>query len=727
MKKLSVCGIVIVFSLIVALPSLADAAARIALVIGNSNYKSAPLKNPANDAQDMSDTLRDLNFDVIEKIDADKRAMVKAVNTFGKKLHKSDVGIFFYAGHGMQIQGRNFLIPVGARVKSESDVEFEGVHAGRILGKMEEADNKLNIVILDACRDNPFKRSFRMSEKGLAQMNAPIGSIVAYATSPGSVAADGSGRNGVYTKHLLSNLESPDLSVQEVFTRTGLEVMKETGRKQVPWTSSTPVEKFYLAGADAVVEQPSADSSGSGTLKVRTTPTDAEVFIDSRFKGKSPKDIHGLDAGPHTIRAEKDGYEPQRKKVRVRPGRTATVLLYLDKEEQTGRLYVHPTPDDAEVKIMNIGPPYHDGIELDPGKYQVRVEKNGYETREQWESVRAGEDLDVYIELEEKPAAGHLFVRTRPSDAQIRLANVDRDYHYRMKLKAGEYQIEVSKAGYETERQWVTLSAGESLRTTITLKKEGPRPGDTWTDSVTGMEFVWVEGGCYMMGSNSGNGDEKPVHEVCVDGFWMGRYEVTIDQYRKYLQSTGGTSGVDWDDDDCPVRKGGSYSLAGNKFSRSGSQPMVEVSWHGAKAFAAWLSDRTGKAFRLPTEAEWEYAARSGGKKEKYAGGGNAGRVAWYTSNSGGRTNKVGTKAPNGLGLYDMSGNVWEWCADWYSSSAYESHARKNPIYDSGGPYRVARGGGWYNDSGDVRCANRYYNGPGDTRGDLGFRLLRKE
>ena len=225
-----------------------EAATRTALVIGNSNYKTAPLRNPVNDARDMAKTLRDLNFDVIEKLNASKRDMVLAIDTFYKRLRRADVGVFYFAGHGMQIHGVNYLIPVKAHVTSETDIQWEAVPAGKVLGKMYEAGNKLNIVILDACRDNPFKRSFRTENKGLAQMDAPKGTIIAYATSPGSVAADGTGRNGVYTKHLLKSLRSKGMTVYDVFRETGLGVMRETREKQIPWISSTPVQRYYMAG-----------------------------------------------------------------------------------------------------------------------------------------------------------------------------------------------------------------------------------------------------------------------------------------------------------------------------------------------------------------------------------------------------------------------------------------------------------------------------------------------
>ncbi len=224
---------------------------RTALVIGNSAYENSPLTNPANDALDMATMLEKLGFDVILKTDVNKRDMKEAIADFSRKLHQSEIGLFYYAGHGMQVNGANYLIPVNADIRSESDVEYESIHAGRVLGKFRDAESSLNIVILDACRNNPFKRSFRSSTPGLARMDAPVGTIIAYATSPGSVAADGEGRNGLYTGVLLEKMQQPGVTVQDVFNNTGLEVMSESSRDQVPWMSSTPVPGFFLAGNDS--------------------------------------------------------------------------------------------------------------------------------------------------------------------------------------------------------------------------------------------------------------------------------------------------------------------------------------------------------------------------------------------------------------------------------------------------------------------------------------------
>jgi hypothetical protein len=226
-------------------PGNANAAGRrVALVIGNGAYQASPLKNPVHDARDMAGTLKRLGFDVTLLTDAGQRDMEEAVHTFGTRLGTGVAGLFYYAGHGMQVRGDNYLIPVDADVRSESDIRYEAVNAGRVLGKMQDAGNGVNIVILDACRNNPFARSFRSDSRGLARMDAPAGSIVAFATAPGSVAADGHGDNGLYTHHLLRHIETQGLTINDVLMRTRIDVAKESEGQQVPWESSSLMGYF---------------------------------------------------------------------------------------------------------------------------------------------------------------------------------------------------------------------------------------------------------------------------------------------------------------------------------------------------------------------------------------------------------------------------------------------------------------------------------------------------
>ncbi len=227
-------------------PAAPPSEQRIALVVGNSSYAESPLRNPVNDATDVAAALRTFGFTVLLRTNANRRQMVEAVREFGSQIRRGGVGFFYYAGHGVQSRGKNYLIPVGAQLQAEGDLEFEAVDANMVLAQMDEAGNRVNVIVLDACRDNPFARSFRSASRGLAQMDTAKGSFLAYATSPGSVAADGSGRNGTYTKHLLASLNQPDSKLEEVFKRVRLGVAQETANRQIPWDSSSVLGDFYF-------------------------------------------------------------------------------------------------------------------------------------------------------------------------------------------------------------------------------------------------------------------------------------------------------------------------------------------------------------------------------------------------------------------------------------------------------------------------------------------------
>lgn len=223
-----------------------------------------------------------------------------------------------------------------------------------------------------------------------------------------------------------------------------------------------------------------------------------------------------------------------------------------------------------------------------------------------------------------------------------------------------------------------------------------------YTDPITGMEFVYIQSGCYQMGDHFGDGydDEKPVHEVCLNDFYIGKYEVTWGEYEKivgpYLSH---------------IKKGDDY-------------PVAKVSWYDAQSYIYVLNNKTSKGFRLPTEAEWEYAARSMGKKEKYPGSDSPKEVAWYYDNSEDRTHPVGEKSANSLGLYDMSGNVREWCQDWYYSGYYDSSPRDNPTSYTTGSRRVLRGGGIHRKAEHVRLSYRDGKKPVASTNCIGFRLV---
>ncbi|MBU0498707.1 MAG: caspase family protein [Gammaproteobacteria bacterium] len=231
---------------------------RIALVVGNAAYKDAPLRNPVNDANDFGARLRRLGFDVSLLLDADRRKLKEGIRDFSRKLNKDTVGLFYFAGHGIEVSGNNYLIPVNADIQGEADVEYEAINAGRLLSELKQANNGLNLVVLDACRNNPYARSFRSASRGLARMDAPAGTLILYATQPGDVAQDGQGRNGLFTEKLLKSLDTPGLKAEEVFKQTALDVNSASAGKQIPWQEGVILGHFYF--------NPASGQGGSTTV-----------------------------------------------------------------------------------------------------------------------------------------------------------------------------------------------------------------------------------------------------------------------------------------------------------------------------------------------------------------------------------------------------------------------------------------------------------------------------
>jgi uncharacterized caspase-like protein len=233
---------------------------RLALVIGNGDYRFSPLKNPVNVAKAMSEVLRQLGFTVDQQQNAGRRSMLEAIRRFVLRSKSYGVRVFYYAGHGVQVDGKNYLIPVDADIRSEADIATQGADVTEMLERLGQNTGGMNIVILDACRNNPFDEGATIADEGrrlrfrgtavagLAPQDAPTGTLVAFATAPGAVAIDGPGaEHSLYTKHLLANLDTPGLPVEQLFKRVRLAVTQETRRQQVPWESSSLMGDFCFA------------------------------------------------------------------------------------------------------------------------------------------------------------------------------------------------------------------------------------------------------------------------------------------------------------------------------------------------------------------------------------------------------------------------------------------------------------------------------------------------
>lgn len=343
-----------------------NSAKGIALVIGNGAYANAPgLKNPPNDARDMAAMLRTLGFDVTSGVNLNQREMKRLIREFGMKLKGGGSGLFYYAGHGVQSKGRNYLIPVDANIQSEAEVEDSGVDAALVLNFMDDAQNGLNIVILDACRNNPFARSFRSANDGLAQVDAPTGTLIAYATAPGRVASDGTGQNGLYTSELLKQMQIRDISITDMFMRVRAEVMKQTGNKQVPWEASSLVGAFYFSGgrgelpasSESKIDTHAFELSYWETIKNSTSADDFKAYLTRYPKGQF------AELATNRIKALEIITKPVETKPVSRETGGATEIAFWDSVKSSTnpedyRAYLKRYPDGAfaELAKNRLGP-----------------------------------------------------------------------------------------------------------------------------------------------------------------------------------------------------------------------------------------------------------------------------------------------------------------------------------------------------------------------------------
>jgi len=290
---------------------------RTALVIGNSAYQKSPLVNPVNDAQAMAATLGSLGFTVTKIENASKSQMANAIRQFGDTIKLGGVGLFYFAGHGVQVNGENFLIPVDDDIQEKNQVATKGIEARLVLQAMSNAKNRLNVVILDACRNNPFAQSASRalvptgntdgrarsdSAGGLAPMEALVGTLIAFATAPESVAADGSGKNGVYTENLLRNITEPGLRIEDVFKRTRFAVRQETGGRQVPWENTSLEGDFYFVAPSTG----SVASSGSAGPSTTLTGGQQAALQPSRSDTPVAKPVRSPSGFSFSREEEKD-------------------------------------------------------------------------------------------------------------------------------------------------------------------------------------------------------------------------------------------------------------------------------------------------------------------------------------------------------------------------------------------------------------------------------------
>jgi formylglycine-generating enzyme required for sulfatase activity len=614
---------------------------------------------------------------VIQVIDGDYAATRAALREFAAQVEGAEVGLFYYAGHGLQVDGRNYLVPVDAKLVHERELFWQAFGTDFALQLMETAGVPVKLMILDACRDNPLARNLARSVsaagrstaigRGLAPVERVSGTLIAYATAPGAIAEDGSGRNSPFTTALLKWIDAPDLDVRAMFGQVRADVMAATGKKQVPWVSESIVGEFRFrveipvpppAAAPTPPGAPAEPGPAAFELAFWNSIADSDdaavfeeylkQFPDGRFAGLARRKIETAMAGPPAPAIE--------------PVEAAYVAV------KNANVREQPTVRSAKVAMVERGTEVHVA-----GKVKGR---NWY-----------------LVERDDKPL-GYVYgeLLLPPEEARVALAPPP----------APERPSAATPA----------VGAYPSTR----------RPGETFRDCAECPEMVVIPAGSFTMGSpasEEGRDDnEGPQHRVTIPRpFALGKYEVTF---------------AEWD---ACVREGGCSHRPSDQGWGRGNRPVINVSWEDARQYGRWLGRKTGHEYRLPSEAEWEYAARAGTTTPFHFGRmispSQANYDGNYSYNNGPKgayrqqTIAVGSFPANAFGLHDVHGNVWEWVKDCWNGSYRGTPTDGVAWTTEQCAGRVLRGGSWYDNPRNVRSADRVRDDSGDRDNILGFRLAR--
>ncbi len=487
-----------------------------------------------------------------------------------------------------------------------------------------------------------------------------------------------------------------------------------------------------------------------GYLNITTTPEQgAKVYVDGKYLGDSPIKTDKLASGSHTVRVMKDMYKMKEQSFTVNDaGQTTNAFITMTANFVT--LTVN-TDTDSDIYIDEEykGKGRWTG-RLSDGSHFIEARKVNHRPTNKTVDLVLGETKTITLDTP-TPINGSCEINSSPMGATIYIdgKNYGETPNYINEIIVGTHELKLEKQGCTPITKTISIKEGETLsvseklvsqQTTDNRQQASGNAGGNETFTVNGVSFtmIKVEDGTFQMGATSEQGsdafsNDKPVHSVTLSDYYIGETEVTVGLFRKFINETGYRTDAD--------KKGGSYIWNGsywvltsgvnwqcdvNGKIRSASEdnhPVIHVSWYDANEFCEWLNNKTGKNFRLPTEAEWEYAARGGNESQgyKYSGSNTIGNVAWYLDNSGNATHNVKTKSPNELGIYDMSGNVWEWCEDYYGG--YSSGSQTNPTGPSTGSNRVLRGGSWLNYEKSCRVSIRSFNNPDVRFSNHGFRL----
>ncbi len=802
----------IVSAIVLALCSMwlccqpAFAEKRIALVIGDSAYERVPqLSNPVHDATAMAEMFKGAGFDTVQlKLDLKALEMRRALRDFSDQARDADIAIIYFAGHGIEIQGTNYLIPVDAVLERDIDADDEAVSLDRLLTIVEPA-RQLRLIILDACRDNPFAKTMkhavasRAIDRGLAKVE-PMSpnTLIAFAAKAGSTAADGDAKNSPFTTALVKYLPTPGLDLRLAFGYVRDDVLKVTRHRQEPFIYGS------LGGDDVALVPKSAappppppapvvDSNAGARFDYELTSQINVVAAWDSFLKKYPsgfysdlaraqrdKLIADTTATNEQVRlaAERKALEaaraPEAERARIaaqaKAEQDARIAAEKARAEAAKLAAEKKAAEDArtaEAERARIAAQARAAEEARIAAEKARAEaarlaaeKKAAEEAKAAEAERAriaaqakaAEEARLAAERKAADdAARAKAAQAKPAGNTQLAAVLPGDGRLGQEARIEGQRPQTGCAG--TSPQAVSLSP-DAARALSLPEECGLKPKESFRECQNCPEMVMVPSGEFLMGSSKDEIDnglaganEAPQHKVALrQPIAVGRFEVTRDQYAAFVNATGyrGSGRCFTFEQNMPKeRENRSFLMPG--YAQEGNHPAVCVSWTDAEAYVDWLSKTTGKAYRLPSEAEYEYAARAGGTARyaftddpadlcRFANGADqSARTAGlpedapYMACSDGYafTAPVGSLAANAFGLYDLIGNVWEWTADCfaddYSSAGSDSAARALNNCQT----RTVRGGDWFSTPASLRPAVRAKANPNAHHDDIGFRVVR--
>ena len=664
---------------------------RVALVIGNGAYTHAPsLNNPKNDADALTKALTRLGFVVMKGLNLDRNALEDMLGNFEAQITGAEAALVFFAGHGMQVNGCNYLMPVDADIRQE-------VHLKRRAFSLNELQEimvgraRTSMVFLDACRDNPFARSLLasippakkgryMARSGFAEAKASRGAFIAFATAPDNIAQDGtdsSSPNSPFTEGLLAHIETPDLSVGDMMIAVTRHVVEATNGRQEPWQQSSLRERFCF------MRLPTESKLMGDPIETTTALTAGGSLEWSQTQWDQLKDTTNI-AGLQRFADYANSYYA----------------------------------DEALDRIAE--------LETQAAREKTETEQRVLEDSN-WAWAKQENTIDAYQRFIGAWPEGRYSTEAESEIAALGQAERERAEAERIRRETQE------KERQKDEQRQRYCSEGRILidppPTLIKGVQEGwfkPGSGKTewFKDLDVGPEMVVVPAGKFMRGSPNDDHEqlynESPQREVTIaKPFAVSRCAITFDEW-----------------DACVVDGGCSHKPKDEGWGR-GKRPVINVSWEDTKAYILWLSDKTGQPYRLLSEAEWEYAARAGRTtpfwwgtsitpeqanyrdKYTYEGGGGKGKNRENTV-------PVDEFEANDFGLYNVHGNVWERCEDIWHASYKEAPIDGSAWLEDGDKgRRVVRGGSWISSPRELRSAYRLISATGVRRNYFGFRLAR--